>query len=222
MNFIDKLKITLPFSYMRLLRDNIGDAKTILDLGCEDGRLLTLLSEGKKWQVTGVDIFQTNIKKAANRKIFVKTIKGDILKVSRKLIKQKKKFDVVFCSQVIEHIERKQGEELLELVDHLAKKEIIIGTPRGFMEQPEVFLGDNPHMVHKSGWTEEDFKKRGYKIYGIGFAPIWSETGIGRNYGFINLLLSNMLSYIFSPVVYYLPFFAVGILCIKKFKNEQK
>ena len=79
MTFLDKLKITLPFSYMKLLRDGIGEAKTILDLGCEDGRLLTLLSDGKDWQVTGVDIFQKNVQEAAKKEIYIKTIKGDVL-----------------------------------------------------------------------------------------------------------------------------------------------
>lgn len=219
MNLIDKLKITLPFSYMKLLRDGIGDAKTILDLGCEDGRLLDLLSDGKNWKVTGVDIFQRNILEAKRKKIFINAIRGDIVKISKALIKKKAKFDVVFCSQVIEHIDRKQGEELLNIVDKLAKKRIIMGTPRGFMEQPHVFLGNNPHQVHKSGWDESDFRKRGYKVHGIGFGPIWSEEGLGRTYSKPIAVMANIVSYIFSPVVYYLPSWAAGILCIKKIKK---
>lgn len=219
MNFLDKLKITTPFSYMWLLRQSIGDVETILDLGCEDGRLLSLLSDGKDWKVTGVDIFQKNVNEAAKKKIFISVIKGDIVKVSKKLIGERKKFDVVFCSQVIEHINRKEGEELLSIVDKLAKKKIIFGTPRGFMEQPEAFLGYNPHQVHKSGWTEDDFKKRGFKVYGIGFGPVWSEEGLGRTYSKSLIVLANLISYFFSPVVFYLPFLASGILCIKQIKR---
>lgn len=219
MTFFDKLKITLPFSYMKLLRDFVGDARTILDLGCEDGRLLTLLSEGKNWQVTGVDIFQKNVRSAAKKKIYVNAIKGDAVQVARKLVGQRKKFDVVFCSQVIEHVDRQKGEQLLNLVDQLAKKRVIIGTPRGFMEQPEVFLGDNPHQRHKSGWTEDDFRKRGYKVYGIGFGPVWSEEGLGRTYSKPLSIVASMISYLFSPVVYYFPFLAAGILCTKEIKK---
>lgn len=219
MTFFDKLKITLPFSYMKLLRDFVGEAKTILDLGCEDGRLLTLLSDGKDWKVTGVDIFQKNVNRTAKRKIYVKAIKGDILEISKKLIREKKKFDVVFCSQVIEHIDRKKGEEFLGLVDKLAKEKIIIGTPRGFMEQPHAFLGDNPHQVHKSGWSEDDFRRRGYKVYGIGFGPVWSEEGLGRTYSKPLALLASIISYAFSPIVYYFPFLAAGILCTKEIKG---
>lgn len=219
MTFFDKLKITLPFSYMKLLRDFVGEAKTILDLGCEDGRLLTLLSDGKDWKVTGVDIFQKNVNRTAKRKIYIKAIKGDIVEISKKLIREKKKFDVVFCSQVIEHIDRKKGEEFLGLVDKLAKEKIIIGTPRGFMEQPHAFLGDNPHQVHKSGWSEDDFRRRGYKVYGIGFGPVWSEEGLGRTYSKPLALLASIISYVLSPIVYYFPFLAAGILCTKEIKG---
>lgn len=219
MTFFDKLKITLPFSYMRLLRDGIGEAKTILDLGCEDGRLLDLLSDGKKWQVTGVDIFHKNVKDAKKRKIFVNAIQGDIVQIAKKLIKKGAKFDVVFCSQVIEHIERKEGEELLSVVNKLAKKKIIMGTPRGFMEQPHAFLGNNPHQVHKSGWSEDDFRKRGYRVYGIGFGPVWSEEGLGRTYSKPVAFFASIISYAFSPVVYYFPFLAAGILCFKDIKK---
>lgn len=221
MTFLDKLKITLPFSYMKLLRDGIGETKTILDLGCEDGRLLDLLSDGKNWKVIGVDIFQKNVRQAAKRKIYFKAIRGDIVEISRKLIRQKAKFDVVFCSQVIEHIDRQKGEELLSIVDKLARKRVIMGTPRGFMEQPEVFLGNNPHQVHKSGWSEDDFRKRGYKVYGIGFGPVWSEEGLGRSYSKPSIILASIISYIASPIVYYFPFLAAGILCIKDIKNER-
>lgn len=219
MTFLDKLKITLPFSYMKLLRDGIGEAKTILDLGCEDGRLLTLLSEGKNWQVTGVDIFQKNVLAAAKKKIYVNAIKGDVVQAAGKFVGERQKFDVVFCSQVIEHIDRRRGEELLSLVDKLARKKIIMGTPRGFMEQPKVFLGNNPHQVHKSGWSEDDFRKRGYKVYGIGFGPVWSEEGLGRTYSRPLAILASMISYLFSPVVYYFPFLAAGILCMKEIKK---
>lgn len=221
MKLIDKLKITTPFSYMWLLRVSVDHPQTILDLGCEDGRLLELLSDGKKWKVTGVDIFQTNVKVASKRKIFVEAIRGDIVEVCKRLIKKRKKYDVVFCSQVIEHLERKHGEELLYLVDKLAKKKIVMGTPRGFMEQPEVFLGDNPHQVHKSGWTEDDFRKRGYKVYGVGFGPIWSEEGLGRSYNKLILSFAYIISFILSPLVYYLPSFAAGMLCIKEVRNEK-
>lgn len=205
---------------MWLLRQSLGSPKTILDLGCGDGNLMELLADGKQWQVTGVDLYVKNVKTASKRSIFIKVFKADVIKFVKQEITKKKKYDVVFCSQVIEHIDRKKGEQLLILLESIARQRIIIGTPREFMEQPLHYLGDNPHQVHKSGWLEEDFRKRGYKVFGIGLSPLWSEAGLIRihnNRAAVSFYFA--LSFLLSPIVYFIPKIAAGILCIKNIKR---
>lgn len=220
MKIIDYLKLNLPFSYMWLLRKSIGDTKTILDLGCGEGSLMQLLSYGKKWQVTGIDIYKGAIDTARQRNIYRNLIRGDLLKtISNDNLKSK--YDVVFFSQVIEHVTRKQGEKILEEIEKLAKKRIVVGTPRGFMQQPHEFLDDNPHQIHKSGWSIEDFTSRGYKVYGVGFWPIWSYHGLGRNASLFRMVISNILSYLTSPLIYYFPTLAAGVIAIKEMKPSR-
>lgn len=213
MKIIDELKFRLPFSYMWLLRVSIGDPKTILDLGCGDGSLIEFLSGGKKWKITGIDIYKKVIEAARKRNIYYKLIQGDLLKTLKD--NPGNKYDVIFFSQVIEHVTRSNGEKILDEIEKLAKKRIIVGTPRGFMEQPHEFLDGNPNQVHKSGWSIEDFTSRGYKVYGVGFLPIWSHDGLGRNANFLTMVLSNIISYLMSPVVYFFPALGAGILAIK-------
>lgn len=215
MKVLDNLKLLLPFSYMWLLKASIGDAKTILDLGCGDGTLMELLSKGEKWQITGIDIYGKDIETAKKRNIYAKLIKGDLLKtISNNNLQSK--YDVVFFSQVIEHVTRAQGEKILNEIEKLAKKRIIVGTPRGFMEQPHEFLDDNPHQVHKSGWSIEDFTSRGYKVNGVGFSLIWSYHGLGRDADIFRTIVSNIFSYLMSPVVYFFPTLAAGIIATKE------
>ncbi len=206
---------------MWLLRRCMGEPKTILDIGCGDGALMEVLCQGKDWKVTGIDIYPQNVKKASKRLMYVKVLQGDLNKIAKELIFKRQKFDLVFCSQVIEHIDRKKGEELLLLVDKLAKKRIFMGTPRGFMHQPEMFLDGNPHQVHKSGWDENDFKKRGYRVKGIGFKPLWSEVGLVHTHKALYPIYL-IISYILSPLVYIFLFLAAGMLCIKDIKNEKR
>lgn len=220
MKSINKLILSIPFSYMRILKKNIGDPRTVLDLGCGDGTLMELLSEGEKWKIAGVDLFAKNVKKASQRNIFTEVFRDDIVKFVEQQRSKRKKYDVVFCSQVIEHIDRKKGEELLSLIESIAGKRVVIGTPRGFMEQPHGYLGNNPHQVHKSGWSENDFRKRNYKVFGIGFYPFWSEDGLIRiSNNKIMLFFYCAMSFLLSPIVYFIPHMAAGILCIKNIKR---
>lgn len=220
MKIIDYLKLNLPFSYMWLLRKSIGHPKTILDLGCGEGSLMQLLSNGQRWQITGIEIYKKAIETAKKRNVYNKLICGDLLKTIKNN-KLKTKYDVVFFSQVIEHVSRKDGERILDEIEKLAKKRIIVGTPRGFMEQPHEFLDENPFQVHKSGWNIEDFTSRGYKVVGVGFLPIWSYHGLGRNANFVRMLISNILSYLAAPLIYYFPTLAAGVIAIKdKQKNH--
>ena len=217
---LDKLKIIIPFSYMWILRCCIGNAKTILDLGCGDGSLMVVLSQGKKWKILGIDIFPGYIKIAKKRKIYHKLVLENINQAIKKLIKRREKFDVVFFSQVIEHISKQEGEKILDSLDKLAKKRIIVGTPRGYMNQPENFLDANPHQVHKSGWLDQDFMQRGYKIYGVGIKQIWAEEGLARTRNKLAFIIWTIIAYFLSVPVYFLPKLGAGIIAIKKIERR--
>jgi len=220
MTILDRLKIIVPFSYMWILRRMIGDAKTILDLGCGDGRLMEVLSQGKKWKIDGVDIFSQYIEVARQKGIYNRLIKGDLKRVVKRLAIKKEKYDVVFFSQVIEHIPKKEGEAVLRYLERLVGKRIIVGTPRGFMQQPKEFLDSNPHQIHESGWTEEDFRKSGYKIYGVGIKPIWSEGGLARTKGKLPFIFWTLIGYMVSVPVYFFPKLGAGILAVKNKGNR--
>lgn len=205
---------------MWLLRRFMQRPKTILDIGCGDGTLMEILSQNRDWKVTGIDIYSNDVTKASSRSVYTKVYRGDLNKVVKQLIREKKKYDLVFCSQVIEHIKREKGEELLDLADKLAKKRIFMGTPRGFMQQPEMFLNDNPHQIHLSGWFEKDFIQRGYKIYGVGLGLLWSKDGLVHRYkNKYAYPLFFITSFLASPLVYFLPSLAAGILCTKDMKK---
>ena len=220
MTILDKLKIVAPFSYMWILRRSIGDVETILDLGCGDGRLMEVLSQNKNWKISGVDIFPRYLKAAKERRIYKNLITGDIHKNVKRLIRKKIKYDVVFFSQVIEHMSKAEGIKVLDILDKLAIKKIIVGTPKGFMHQPKEFLDSNPHQVHKSGWTKWDFIHRGYKVNGIGIKPVWSEEGLARTNNKFMLVFWTLVAYLVSIPVYFLPDLGTGILAVKNIEKQ--
>jgi hypothetical protein len=76
-----------------------------------------------------------------------------------------KSVDSVFLVDVLEHMPRQVGEAVIAQCSRVARKQIIIFTPLGFMPQ-EVHAGEpdawgmagGELQQHKSGWNPEDFE----------------------------------------------------------------
>lgn len=74
-----------------------------------------------------------------------------------------KSVDTVFLLDVIEHLEKDVGKRLLVATENLARKQVVIFTPLGFMPQHHDDgkdawgLNGGNWQEHKSGWTPEDF-----------------------------------------------------------------
>lgn len=74
-----------------------------------------------------------------------------------------KSVDSIFLIDVIEHIEKEKGIELLKQTQKIAKKQIVIFTPLGFIKQISYDgkdcwgLDGGDWQEHLSGWYPEDF-----------------------------------------------------------------
>lgn len=74
-----------------------------------------------------------------------------------------KSVDTIFLLDVIEHLDKEKGEKLLCLTESIARKQIVIFTPLGFVPQshPDGIdawgLHGGAWQEHKSGWLPEDF-----------------------------------------------------------------
>jgi len=74
-----------------------------------------------------------------------------------------KTVDTVFLLDVIEHLEKEEGRRLLKATQDLARRQIVVFTPLGFMPQHHEDgrdawgLGGGVWQEHKSGGLPEDF-----------------------------------------------------------------
>lgn len=75
-----------------------------------------------------------------------------------------KSVDSVFLIDLIEHLERDEGHQLLRECRRIARRQIVLFTPLGFM--PQEYQADDVDgwglrggewQAHKSGWTPDDF-----------------------------------------------------------------
>jgi hypothetical protein len=74
-----------------------------------------------------------------------------------------KSVDTIFLLDVIEHLDKEKGEELLRLTESIARKQVVIFTPLGYVpqEHPDGIdawgLNGGAWQEHKSGWMPNDF-----------------------------------------------------------------
>jgi ubiquinone/menaquinone biosynthesis C-methylase UbiE len=198
--------------YPSALEKAVGRCATLLDVGC--GSDSPIRNFSKKMECVGVDAFGPSIERSQKKGIHSRYVKGDVLDIDR--LFPPKSFDCVLASDLIEHLERKEGERLLRKMERLAKKKVVVFTPNGFLRQEG--FENNPWQVHKSGWSVSDMRKRGYKVIGInGWKPLRTEFAAFRFRPKYFWLIVSDITQIF---VKRRPEKAFQLLCVKHVKDK--
>ena len=86
-------------------------------------------------------------------------------------------YEAIYLLDVIEHMEKEEGFEVIALASDRAKKQVVIYTPTGFMEQThdEWGLGGEEWQTHKSGWMPEEFAGWDIQFHGKGFFAVLTK-----------------------------------------------
>ena len=123
-------------------------------------------------------------------------------------------FDCVILLDVVEHLKKDEGLRLLDNVERIARKKIFVVTPNGFL--PSGAFDNNPWQIHRSGWTVEEMRNRGYKVLGVhGLKALRGEKAILK---FNPKPIWELISMLTQYIVRNHPEFAFEILCIKSKK----
>jgi len=194
-------------TWISLLKRETEGMESVLDIGCGHDSPIQHVSIKK---TTGVDFFDDYIKSSEEKKIHSEYIKADITAVDF----EPKSYEVVLCSEVIEHLKKDVGLKLLEKMEKWAAKKVIITTPNGFLPQPQ--YDENKFQEHQSGWSVEDFRKRGYRVYGInGLKWLKGQQGVIK---FWPKRFWQMMSDLTQKIVYWFPSLAFQLLAVKDIK----
>ncbi len=133
---------------------------SILDVACG----LSLKSKFLPAQIrVGVDIYEPYFKSIESETPFV-LVKYDVRKISE--IFPDKSFDLVIALDIVEHLEKEESLKMIEQCEKIARKGVIIETPKGYVPQNLDILGHGGHewQTHRSGWEPEEFQKMDYKV----------------------------------------------------------
>lgn len=179
---------------------------------------MNLIRNRTRMYSVGLDLFRFYVSEAAQRKIHDDYLISDV----RFLPIASRSFDGVLCSQVIEHLEKTDGLRLIEELERIAKRRVVIGTPVGFWHQEPPDVDDNPLQHHKSGYAPLEFACRGYKV---------RYQGLRKTYDMKSLspILRRFLQPLLEPISYFAAAFtwsgmgiAVYMICTKMIADNRQ
>ncbi|MBI2018544.1 glycosyltransferase [Candidatus Daviesbacteria bacterium] len=190
-------------------------AKNILDVGSGLGIPMELIRRRMKVQyAVGIDKFRPYIDYLKSKKVHDKYILGDV----RKMRFRAKSFDVVFASDLIEHLPKKDSWKLIENMERIAKRQVIVTTSLGYFFHPAV--DGNPLQLHKSGFHPQEFEIKGYKTFKYGRKEILGTNGWVHTINFDSLKkLLFLVNSLFFPLFIIFPNF--GNYCFIAYKNTE-
>lgn len=204
---IDKVYFKCFPHWTEILKREVGEVDSILDLGCGNNSFIHLCKARYK---VGVDIFQPYINESRNKGYHDAYYVGDI----RNLEFRYKSFDVVMAIALLEHLDETDGYYLLKKMDSIARKKIILTTPNGYIGHEKI--DGNEHQAHLSGWTTRELEHWGYRVYGtFGWKPLRGEAGIPR---IKPDFLGNMLAETTQYITYHVPELSFVLFAVKDIK----
>jgi len=162
-------------SFFRLVRNELRDCNSVLDLGCGPDSPLIYSGWAGAFAI-GVDIFPKSIVEARQKGFYRGCILADLRSPP---FREAKIVDACLARSVLEHLPKEDSLGLLERMENWAMRRVIVVVPNGYcLQEP---YDENPFQAHRSSWTPRDLENRGYRTYGLGgYKPLRGQRGFPR------------------------------------------
>jgi 2-polyprenyl-3-methyl-5-hydroxy-6-metoxy-1,4-benzoquinol methylase len=204
-----RFRAHLAPGFSSYLEEAVGDADTLLDVGC--GHRSPIHGFRRRLRHTvGVDRFEPSIEESRALGIHDDYVAVDVLDIGERF--EPNSFDAVVAFEVIEHFEEADALTLLAEMEKLALKRVVISTPNGFLPQGE--YDDNPWQVHRSGWTPKQLRALGFEVRGI-HGVKWLRTERSEFRG-RPVWLGRLVSDLTQPLAARWPQLAFQLVCVKE------
>lgn len=141
------------------LRDALLGCESVLDIGC--GTAATMRELGVP-RCIGVEGYRPYLEIIKRENLQDEVIECDVREISKHF--QPRQFDGCVALDLIEHLPKADGLELLRSMESIAKKRVVLFTPSGFL--PQRHSDSDDLQAHLSGWEPEEMRKLGYEVIG--------------------------------------------------------
>ncbi len=198
-------------SWIKYLKRELSGYDSVLDLGCGYNSPIQYCNIPFS---VGVELFEPYLQESKAKGIHGQYIKADIRKIAFK----PKSFDAVIAIELLEHLTKQEGNELLNKMEKWARKKVIITTPNGYLWQNG--YDDNLLQQHKSGWSSVELKSLGFKVFGISG---WKRLrGYKGSIKYKPAFLWGRISDLTQKLTYFYPSLAFELFAIKQIKEDEK
>lgn len=211
--FCGRLFHTLNFC----LQQELAGCQTVLDLGCGLDSPLRYCKAIK--YSLGVDRFTPYLDSSKKKGIHNDYMNEDILKLDF----GNNSFDAVIMIDVLEHLPKRSGSEILDKARKWAIKKVIVTTPNGFVRQESVDA--NVLQQHLSGWDYQEMFGLGYKCKGLAGLKFLRDNNYPKadisddltvSIRFRPRILFFTIATLSQTYTYYFPRFAYSLFCVKE------
>ena len=150
-----------PSSVVTLLqiRSALRGCRSALDVGCGPGSNLKHFGFDR---LVGIDGYEPNVMAARRDATHDCLVLGDVRKLGDMF--RENEFDACVALDLIEHLTKAEGLALLQSMERIAARRVVLLTPNGFLPQRHAEQSDL--QEHLSGWDCAEMRALGYRVVG--------------------------------------------------------
>lgn len=210
---ISRARRFIPFTAVNTVWRHLDrEARSVLDVGC--GKSSPVHSFPGLSYTVGVDIFEPYLRQATKAGTHHDYVRCDV----RKLPFRRKSFDVVLCLEVLEHLDKEDGHRLLQEMEEIARRQVIITTPLGKYDQAS--YDGNPAQQHRYLLSPPEMKEMGYRVVTLGLRNLGGDSGLASRLPGSLRLVSDGAWVLAGPFTRCFPRWAGEMVAIKNLMSE--
>jgi SAM-dependent methyltransferase len=142
------------------IRRALSGCESVLDIGCGASPAMRQLGVAHP---VGFEGYKPSADLAKQRNTHDEIVLGDVRDLERHF--RPGQFDACIALDVIEHLPKPDGIKMMQAMEKVAARKVVLFTPSGFL--PQKHTDNDDLQEHLSGWEPSEMAGYGYQVTGL-------------------------------------------------------